>query len=94
MGGMVYLDHHVGRQPTIPSLPPITPGEQFDFDSRYWKSLVGGAAGAGMRRNTEGEDGKSPASATTVGTSILMESPTLPWETDPTRRTAEHEKRK
>ncbi|KAK8102725.1 hypothetical protein PG984_015871 [Apiospora sp. TS-2023a] len=94
MGGMVYMDHHVGRQPTIPSLPPITPGKQFDFDSRYWKSLVGGSAGAGMRRNTDGEDDRSPASATTVGTSILMESPTLPWETDPTRRTAEHEKRK
>lgn len=91
MGGMVYLDHHAGRQPTIPSLPPITPGEQFDFDSRYWKSLVGG--GAGVRRNTDGEDDRSPASATTVGTSILMESPTLPWETDPIRRTAEHEKR-
>ncbi|KAK7917179.1 hypothetical protein PG985_010787 [Apiospora marii] len=93
MGGMVYLDHHAGRQPTIPGLPPITPGEQFDFDSRYWRSLVGGGPGAGMRRNTDGEDDRSPASATTVGTSILMESPTLPWETDPTRRTAEHEKR-
>ncbi|KAK8024179.1 transmembrane receptor [Apiospora rasikravindrae] len=87
MGGMVYMDHHEGRQPTIPSLPPITPGEEFELDSPYWRSL------AGMRRNTGGDDDRSPRSATTVGTSILMESPTLPWETDPTRRTAEHEKR-
>ncbi|KAK7946685.1 uncharacterized protein PG986_011006 [Apiospora aurea] len=81
MGDMVYVDYHEGRQPTIPSLPPITPREEFELDSPYWRSLVG------MRRNTDGDDDRSPRSATTVGTSILMESPTLPWETDPTRRT-------
>lgn len=96
VGGMVYLDrHHDGRQPKIPSLPPITSGELSEFDSRYWKSILG-SEGSGKKRHGSdgGDDDKSPASATTVGTSILMESPTLPWDTDPMRRTAEHEKRK
>ncbi|KAK6839751.1 transmembrane receptor [Apiospora arundinis] len=95
MGGMAYIDrHHKGVRPTIPSLPPITPGELSEFDSRYWKSLVGGGSGAGMKRHDSGgSDDLSPDSATTVGTSILMESPTLPWDSDPTQRTAEHEKR-
>ncbi|KAI1852026.1 hypothetical protein JX265_008169 [Neoarthrinium moseri] len=73
-----------------PVLPPLEPGERFNFDSRAWKSSsptpeeksTRVAQETKLEHSTSGskpqvnDDGFSPASATSIGTSIL-DSPTI-----------------
>ena len=74
--GQQVAPHLDDREPTIPVLPPIRPGEQ--FDSRRWRGTIyaenrgdGSAAGAAGAREEP-----PPKSATSIGTSIL-DSPTV-----------------
>ncbi|KAK6214359.1 hypothetical protein LQW54_004407 [Pestalotiopsis sp. IQ-011] len=76
-----------------PILPPLHSGERFNFDSRAWKDLPSTpSARAGprvpmvapdekddRRRRDLNEDGVSPASASTVGSSILGSPSIMDW---------------
>lgn len=76
-----------------PILPPLHSGERFNFDSRAWKDLPSTpSARAGprvpmvapdekddKRRRDLNEDGVSPASASTVGSSILGSPSIMDW---------------
>ncbi|KAI1178893.1 hypothetical protein F4777DRAFT_39743 [Nemania sp. FL0916] len=71
--GFLNRDIHGDREPTIPVLPPIAPGERFDHKrwrgTPYAQSPTPTRAVAG---GTGGDDERSPVSASSVGTSILF----------------------
>ncbi|KAI8627001.1 hypothetical protein F5Y19DRAFT_487286 [Xylariaceae sp. FL1651] len=63
------VDTLADRQPTIPVLPPVAPGERFDHKS--WRGSIYGVSNEKDRQRGEGDE-RSPVSASSVGTSILF----------------------
>ncbi|KAI1156193.1 hypothetical protein F4825DRAFT_316813 [Nemania diffusa] len=72
-----------GREPTIPVLPPVAPGERFDH--RRWRGTIytssPGTDKGGKQPQQQGREGQenigdesSPVSASSVGTSILYDA--------------------
>ncbi|KAF2970513.1 hypothetical protein GQX73_g3021 [Xylaria multiplex] len=67
------------RQPQLPVLPPVAPGERFDH--KWWRDTIydeshehfeGAQQGGRHRQEQNGEGELSPMSVSSVGTSILF----------------------
>ncbi|KAI1258985.1 hypothetical protein F5Y18DRAFT_321900 [Xylariaceae sp. FL1019] len=61
----------LSREPTLPVLPPVKPGEK--FDPKSWRGTIYAESTSSGRRTVDGDgdDDREPKSASSVGTSIL-----------------------